>query len=233
VEQELCALAKHYGIWLLPGSLYEHADGVIYNTTPVINPDGIVVARHRKIFPFTPYEVGVAPGNTWTVFDVPGVGRFGVLICYDLWFPETTRSLACMGVEVILHPVLTGTIDRDIEMAIGRASAAQNQLFIFDVNGCGVGGNGQSQVIAPTGEVLYRAGRAEEVIPFEIDLDRVRRGREVGLRGLGQPLKSFRDRTIEFPAYPKTDANMEHLLKLGPLQKQVRGSMVGINPKAD
>lgn len=233
VEQELCALAKHYGIWLLPGSLYEHADGVIYNTTPVINPEGVVLARHRKIFPFTPYEIGVTPGNTWTVFDVPSVGRFGVLICYDMWFPETTRTLACMGVEVILHPVLTGTIDRDIEMAIGRASAAQNQLFVFDVNGCGSGGNGQSQVVAPTGEVLYRAGRADEVIPFEIDLDRVRRGREVGLRGLGQPLKSFRDRTIEFPAYPKTDANMEHLAKLGPLQKQVRGSMVGINPKAD
>jgi len=231
VEQELCALAKLHGVWLLPGSLYEHADGVIYNTTPVIDPNGVVVARHRKIFPFTPYEVGVAPGATWTVFDVPGVARFGVSICYDMWFPETTRTLACMGAEVLLHPSLTGTIDRDVELAIGRATAAQNQMFVVDINGCGVGGNGQSQVIAPTGEVLYRAGRADEVFPIEIDIDRVRRSREVGLRGLGQPLKSFRDRTIEFPAYPKSAANMEHLGQLGPLTKAERGSLAGLYAK--
>ena len=228
VELELCALAKQYGIWLLPGSLYELADGVIYNTTPVINPEGVVVARHRKLFPFTPYEEGVTPGATWVVFDVPAVGRFGVSICYDMWFPETSRTLACMGAEVLLHPSLTGTIDRDIELAIGRATAAQNQMFVFDVNGCGVGGNGQSQVVAPTGEVLYRSGRSPEVVPIEIDLDRVRRSREVGLRGLGQPLKSFRDRTVEFPAYPRSAANMEHLSRLGPLAKPVRGSMAGL-----
>jgi predicted amidohydrolase len=232
-EQELCALAKQYGIWLLPGSLYELADGVIYNTTPVIDPNGVVVTRHRKTFPFTPYEVGVTPGDTWTVFDVPGVGRFGVSICYDRWFPETSRTLACMGAEVLLHPSLTGTIDRDIELSIGRATAAQNQMFVFDINGCGVGGNGQSQVIAPGGEVLYLAGRAEEVIPLEIDLDRVRRSREVGLRGLGQPLKSFRDRTVEFPAYPKSAANLQHLQQLGPLAKPVRGSLAGLQSKVD
>ncbi|MCA8947984.1 MAG: carbon-nitrogen hydrolase family protein [Planctomycetes bacterium] len=230
VEQELCELAKHYGIWLVPGSLYEHAEGgVIYNTTPVIAPDGTVVARHRKLFPFTPYEVGVKAGDTWVVFDVPEVGRFGVSICYDMWFPETSRSLACMGAEVLIHPSLTGTIDRDVELSIGRATAAQNQMFVFDINGCGVGGNGQSQVIAPTGEILYRAGRSEEVIPIEIDLDRVRRSREVGLRGLGQPLKSFRDREIEFPAYPKSEANLQQLQKLGPLAKPQRGSRAGID----
>jgi predicted amidohydrolase len=120
LEAELCELARHYSIWLVPGSLYEHADGVVYNTTPVIDPNGTVVARHRKLFPFTPYEIGVAAGNTWVVFDVPDAGRFGVSICYDMWFPETSRSLACMGAELLIHPSLTGTIDRDIELSIGR-----------------------------------------------------------------------------------------------------------------
>jgi hypothetical protein len=106
-------------------------------------------------------------------------------------------------------------------------------MFVFDVNGCGVGGNGQSQVVAPTGEVLYRAGRSEEVIPIEVDLDRVRRSREVGLRGLGQPLKSFRDRELEVPAYPKNGVNMEHLQRLGPLAKPQRGSRVGIDKHGD
>ncbi len=84
-------------------------------------PDGTVVARHRKIYPFVPYEMNVACGNQHTVFDIPDVGRFGVSICYDMWFPETTRTLAWMGAEVILHPGLTNTIDRDVEISIARA----------------------------------------------------------------------------------------------------------------
>jgi deaminated glutathione amidase len=53
---------------------------------------------------------------------VPQVGRFGLSICYDIWFPETTRQLTSAGVEVLLHPVLTGTTDRDAELAIARAT---------------------------------------------------------------------------------------------------------------
>ncbi len=228
VEAAFCTMARKHSVWLLPGSLYELHEGVIYNTAPVIAPDGSVVARHRKLFPFLPYEAGVRPGDRWVVFDVPEVGRFGVSICYDIWFPETSRTLACLGAEVLLHPVLTGTIDRDVELAIARATAAQNQMFVFDVNGCGAGGNGQSLVVAPTGEVLHQSGRSEDIIPIEIDLSRVRRSRAVGLRGLGQPLKSFRDREVEFPAYPATPENLAELHKLGPLQKPARGSRAGL-----
>jgi predicted amidohydrolase len=134
-----------------------------------------------------------------------------------------------MGAEVLLHPSLTGTIDRDVEMAIARATAAQNQMFVLDTNGCGVGGNGQSLIVAPTGEVLHQAGRAEEVIPIEIDIARVRRSREVGLRGLGQPLKSFRDRRVEFPIYDRTHKVPNFLDTLGPLAKPMRGSLAGLN----
>lgn len=52
---------------------------------------------YRKIFPFTPYETGVTPGAEFCVFDVPDIGRFGVSICYDLWFPEVTRTLTQWG----------------------------------------------------------------------------------------------------------------------------------------
>ncbi len=76
-----------------------------------------------------------------------------------MWFPETSRTLAAMGAEVILHPTLTATIDRDVELAIVRATAAQNQCFVFDINGVGDGGNGRSIVVGPAGDVLYQAGR--------------------------------------------------------------------------
>ena len=94
------------------------------------------------------------------MFDVPDAGRFGVSICYDLWFPETARTLAAMGAEVILHPTLTGTIDRDVELAIVRATAAQNQCFVFGINGFGDCGNGRSIIVGPAGEVLYQGQSA-------------------------------------------------------------------------
>jgi len=215
-------MARRHGIWLIPGSIYEAVGGVIYNTAPVIDPYGHVVARHRKIFPFLPYENGVEAGEEFVVFDVPDVGRFGVSICYDMWFPETSRTLATLGAEVILHPTLTGSIDREVELSIAKATAACNQCFVIDVNGLGDGGNGHSIFVGPAGETLYQAGTAPEVIPLEIDLGRVRRSREVGLRGLGQPLKSFRDRRVEFDVY-RPGQRPEYLKTLGPLQKMRRG----------
>ena len=228
VEQHYQRLAARHEIWLLPGSLYEQTDAGIYNTTPVIDPSGAVIARYRKMFPFMPYETGVEWGTEFCVFDVPEVGRFGVSICYDMWFPETTRTLAAMGAEVLLHPTLTPTMDRDVELSIARATAAMNQMFVVDINGIGDGGNGRSLFVAPTGDVLYQAGSNEELLPIEIDLDRVRRSREVGLKGLGQPLKSFRDRKVEFDVYNRGSPMAEYLNTLGTLEKMARGSKAGI-----
>ena len=225
-EERLSTMAAKHGVWLIPGSLYQLHEDRIYNTAPVIAPDGSVVARYSKMFPFEPYEEGVTKGTGFCTFEVPDIGVFGLSICYDMWFPETTRTLACMGAEVLIHPSLTPTIDRDVELAIGRATAAQNQMFVFDVNGCGAGGNGQTQIIGPAGEVLHLAGRAEETIPIEIDLDRVRRSREVGLRSLGQPLKSFRDRSVDFDVYGRKP---EFLDRLGPLVKPTRRSLAGLS----
>lgn len=228
VEQAYQKIAAKHGIWLVPGSLYEKAADGIYNTAPVIDPSGTVIARYRKMFPFMPYESGVESGTEFCVFDVPDVGRFGVSICYDMWLPETTRTLAAMGAEVIIHPTLTPTIDRDVELSIVRASAATNQCFIIDVNGIGDGGNGRSIFVAPNGDVMYQAGSNEEMLPVEIDLERVQRTREVGLKGLGQPLKSFRDRRVHFSVYDKGNAGFPYLATLGPLEKMARGSLAGI-----
>lgn len=219
-ESRLCEMAASHGLWLIPGSLFELCDGQIFNTSPVIDPAGNVIARFRKLFPFRPYEQGVAAGSEFVVFDVPGAGRIGISICYDMWFPETTRTLAAMGAQVILHPTMTDTIDRDVELAIARASAATNQVYFFDINGVGQGGVGRSIVIDPSGYVLHEASAgAAEIIPIEIDFDRVRRERELGLRGLGQPLKSFRDRGVEFPVYQRGTGADAYLHSLGALCK--------------
>lgn len=182
VENAYCTLAARHKIWLVPGSLYEKTDEGVYNTAPVINPAGEVIARYRKMFPFMPYETGVQSGVDFCVFDVPDAGRFGLSICYDMWFPETSRTLAVMGAEVIIHPTLTPSIDRDVELSIARATAATNQCFVVDINGVGDGGNGRSIFVAPTGDTLYEATGNEEMLPIEIDLERVQRTRESGSR---------------------------------------------------
>ncbi len=223
-EQHFQALAKKHSIWLLPGSVFESAGDAVYNTTPVISPEGEVVARHRKLFPWQPYEQGITAGNQHTVFDIPGIGRFGVLICYDMWFPETVRSLIWQGAEVILHPNLTSTVDRDVELAMIRAHAAQNQCYFFDVNLAGTIGVGESMVAGPGGETIYTAGKGREIIPLTLDLDYLRRVRRNGWQNLGQPLKSFRDSRVSYPQF-EPGAESEALNALGPLHmapKQLR-----------
>lgn len=220
-ESMYCELAGRLGIWLVPGSLYERKDGRIYNTAPVIAPDGSVVARYRKMFPWLPYEKDVAAGGEFVVFDVPGVARFGLSICYDSWFPETTRALAWMGAEVLIHPTMTSTIDRDVELAMVRSSAGTNQCFVIDVNTAGRLGNGRSIVAGPGGEVIHLAGTTREVFPVVLDVAQVGEARRRGWHGLGQPLKSFRDSAVTFPQYAAGAASPA-LDALGPLEMPTR-----------
>ena len=227
-EEAFCRMAEYYKIWLIPGSLFERRGEAIFNTAPVIDPAGHVIARYRKMFPFRPYEHDIEAGTDFVVFDVPQVGRFGLSICYDMWFPETTRQLVAMGAEVILHPSLTDTLDREAELVLARASSITNQCYFFDINGLGDGGSGRSIIVDPTGSVLHQAAAGPELMPIEVDFDQVRRQRAAGMRLLGQPLKSFRDRPVDFPVYQREAVTVEYLNGLGPLQKPERGSRAGL-----
>ncbi|MEP7231317.1 MAG: carbon-nitrogen hydrolase family protein [Ginsengibacter sp.] len=224
VENEFCEIAYKHGIWLIPGTMFQRKEDKIFNTATVINPQGKVAGRYDKLFPFYPYETGVTGGDEFLIFDVPDIGRFGITICYDMWFPETSRTLAVQGVDVILHPTLTGTIDRDIELSIVQATAATNQCYVFDINGLSDGGTGRSIVCGPDGRVLYQASTGEEMIPIEIDIERVDRSRENGILRLGQPLKSFRDRNVDFNIYEK-NKKLPYLDELGALIKPTRMNM--------
>ncbi|WP_323797627.1 carbon-nitrogen hydrolase family protein [Nisaea sp.] len=219
--------ARQHNIWIIPGSMFVREGDHLFNESVVINPQGEIVGRYRKMFPFAPYEHAVTGGDQFLVFDVPDVGRFGLSICYDIWFPETTRQLSAMGAEILLHPVLTATIDRDIELAIARSTAAMFQCYVFDINGLDTGGTGRSCVIGPSGNVIYQAAGQEEIIPIEVDLDMVRRQRATGLRGLGQTLKSFRDRNCTFPVYSE-QYDPRYLDSLGVLTMPVQGTREGI-----
>ncbi|MBK0398232.1 carbon-nitrogen hydrolase family protein [Limibaculum sp. M0105] len=221
LDKEFSQMARDFDIWLLPGSYFEAQDGKVYNMAPVINPSGEIIARYRKIFPFAPYEEGVTAGDQFCVFDVPGVGRLGLSICYDIWFPEVSRTLTSMGAEVLINPVLAHFMDRPADLAVAQATAAMFQSYVFHINGLLAGGNGYSMVYDPAGRVLHQGNVQEEMIMIEVDFDLVRRQRRRGILNMGQPLKSFRDSEIRFPIYePNFDRG--YLDSLGPLEKPAR-----------
>jgi predicted amidohydrolase len=205
-------------LWLIPGSIFERRGQDIYNTAPVINPQGEVIARYRKQYPFLPYEKGVTAGDDFVVFDIPGAGRIGLIICYDMWFPETVRTLAWMGAEAVICPSLTNTIDREVELAIARSNAATNQLYFLNLNSAGRLAVGQTIFVGPDGQIIHQAGVGREIITVEMDFTHVRRVRERGLHGLCQTLKSFRDHQVEFPPYRNAHEDPGEFGKLGPLE---------------
>ena len=219
LTDQLCALARKTGQWLVPGSMFELAGGKLYNTALVISPEGQIVAKYRKMFPWLPYESGTTPGDQFCVFDIPGAGRFGLLICYDMWFPETSRTLAWLGAEVILQPTLTPTSDRELELVMARANALFNQAYFVSINGIGPWGGGRSTLINPDGRVLQEASTNQTFLTEILDLDHTTRTREFGTLGLGQTLKQLRDSGQRFPIYQDGGGLPEGSFQnLGPLK---------------
>jgi len=197
-------LARELGVWLVPGSVWELTDdNRIYNTALVFNPEGERVAKYRKIFPWRPVEP-TERGVDFEVFDIPGYGRVGLSICYDIWFPEHSRHLAWMGADVILNVVLTGTTDREQELSIITANAIMNQVWIASVNAAAPHGRGRSLVVDPNGKVQASSPDAsEEVLTVTIDFDRVEEVRTRGTAGVTYPWAQYRegDPDVPMPLY--------------------------------
>ena len=201
LSDQLCALARKTGQWLVPGSMFELEGDKLFNTALVISPQGEIIAKYRKMFPWLPYESGTTPGNEFCVFDIPDAGRFGLCICYDMWFPEVSRQLVWMGAEVILQPTLTPTSDRELELVMARANAMFNQTYFVSINGIGPWGGGRSTIINPDGRVMQEASTNQTILTEILDLDHTTRTREFGTLGLGQTLKQLRDSGHKFPIY--------------------------------
>jgi hypothetical protein len=121
-------------------------------------------------------------------------------------------------------PTHSAVVGRPLEIVATDARVARGPIL-------------RSIVVDPSGYVLHEAGSASQIIPIEIDFAKVRRERERGLHGLGQPLKSFRDREVDFPVYRRDLETSAYLTALGPLAKpgeradeRVRASGPGGDP---
>ncbi|MEW1821105.1 carbon-nitrogen hydrolase family protein [Arthrobacter sp. NPDC080031] len=201
---ELRQLAADLGIWLVPGSVCERGpEGQLFNTQLVLSPEGDLAGYYRKVFPWRPFEP-YDPGDRFTTVDLEGIGRVGLNICYDAWFPEVTRQLAWMGAEVILNVVKTTTADRKQELVLAKANAIVNQVFMVSVNCAGPTGKGLSLIVDPEGNTIAEADDdAPTLLAAELDLSAVEHVRTHGTENLNRPWSQFRpgEPPIELPIY--------------------------------
>lgn len=214
-EKIFSEFAKNNSIFLIPGTFYEENEEKVFNVAPVYNREGKLIAKAKKIYPWLPYELDVDSSDEICVFNFEDRGNIGIHICYDLWFPETARALAIAGAELIINPTMTPTKDRDIEIVMVQATAAQQQCYYVDINGSGEQGNGKSLICDYEGSIIDYADNKNKILEAEIDFDKVKEARKKGFMGLGQPLKSFRDN----PFNPINYMNKEYLDSLGDLKK--------------
>jgi N-carbamoylputrescine amidase len=197
-------LAAELGV-VIVGSLFERrAAGIYHNTAVVLESDGRLVGRYRKAhipddpayyekFFFTPGDDDLRPIET-------SVGRLGVLVCWDQWYPEAARLMALAGAEMLLYPTAIGrsaedppeeqrrqqdaweTVQRGHAVANGLPVLACNRVgFEADPSGATAGITfwGNSFACGPQGEMLVRAGDAPETLVADIDLARSERVRRM------------------------------------------------------
>jgi len=191
-------LARKYGIVIVASLFERRAPGLYHNTAVVFDSDGSIAGKYRKMhipddpayyekFYFTPGDLGFEPVQT-------SIGKLGVLVCWDQWYPEAARLMALRGAEILIYPTAIGwestdTADekkrqRDAWITVQRGHAIANGLPVVSVNRVGHEPDpsgqtngiqfwGSSFVAGPQGEFLYQAPDATEAAEvIDIDMQR-------------------------------------------------------------
>ena len=191
------ALARELGIVLVTSLFERRAPGLYHNTAVVLEKDGSIAGKYRKMhipddpafyekFYFTPGDLGFEPIQT-------SVGKLGVLVCWDQWYPEAARLMALAGADLLIYPTAIGWDPRDDEaeqqrqldawVTVQRSHAVANGIPVLSANRVGYEGDpssvgagiqfwGSSFVAGPQGELLARGGEGEELLVVDVDLRR-------------------------------------------------------------
>lgn len=208
------SIAKEFGVVLVTSLFEKRAAGLYHNSAFVFEKDGSLAGKYRKMhipddpgfyekFYFTPGDLGYKPIDT-------SVGRLGVLICWDQWFPEAARLMAMKGAEILIYPTAIGWFEDDSNdekdrqksswIDIQRSHAIANGLPVISVNRVGKEHDpsklidgilfwGNSFVCGPQGEFLHECGMDEELAIVKIDKKRTEEVRRMW--------PFFRDRRVD------------------------------------
>ena len=158
--------AKQHGMHVVVG-LVERDQHLIYNTAILLGPDGALIGKYRKVtLPRTEIEAGVTPGTEYPVFTTK-LGRIGIMICYDGFFPEPARQLAVHGAEIIAFPVA------GCNPLLAAARACENHVYIASSTYCDVSLNWMiTGVYDQEGRVIVQAKEWGTLAIADIDLNK-------------------------------------------------------------
>ncbi|MDH5517768.1 MAG: carbon-nitrogen hydrolase [Gammaproteobacteria bacterium] len=196
------ALAKELSLVIVCSLFEKRSAGLYHNTAVVFDKDGSIAGKYRKMhipddpgfyekYYFTPGDLGFSPIQT-------SIGKLGVLICWDQWFPEAARLMALAGAEILLYPTAIGWDPNDSEQeqqrqldawtTIQRSHAIANGLAVASCNRCGDEGNGElstrfwgnSFICGPQGEMLTQAAsNTNEILQYTIELEKTESVRRI------------------------------------------------------
>ncbi len=171
VEETLGALCAEYQVNLVAGSVTNVRRGKTYNTCLVFDRQGRRVAEYDKMHLFLPGGEGnyFTAGDHVGSFTLDGVSC-GVVVCYDLRFPEQPRELAMKGAQILFIPAEWPASRYLHWQVLTRARAIENQIFVVGCNCVGLLGGGHSLAWKPSGEPLGEAGDGEEILMVDCDL---------------------------------------------------------------
>lgn len=179
--ESIAAIAAEVGIAILYG--FPERDGdQVFNSAQLINADGAVLALHRKVHLYGDVDLSsYAPGESFTALtELDGV-RVGIVICYDVEFPETVRALALAGADLVAVPTALMRPYEVVARTLVPARAYENQVYVAYANRSGSEGPltycGRSCVVGPDGADLARAGSGDELLLAEIDPARLAESR--------------------------------------------------------
>lgn len=180
----LSKLAKKHHIHVIGGSIATKKEGRIYNTAIIINANGECVHTYDKIHlvPMLNEPTYLEAGtNKAAVFELSGI-KMGIIICYDLRFPELVRDLALKGAEVLVIPAEWPSARAEHWKVLQQARAIENQFYVLSANSVGSYNGteyaGHSMVIDPWGSIVYEAGTSENTVFCEIDAKKTKQIRE-------------------------------------------------------
>ena len=222
--ERLGALAKRHGVVLVTSLFERRAAGLYHNTAVVFDADGTTAGKYRKMhipddpgfhekFYFTPGDLGFTPIDT-------SVGRLGVLVCWDQWYPEAARLMALAGAELLLYPTAIGWDPNDEQaekdrqrsawIISHRGHAVANGVPVLSCNrigheqsplgAAGIDFWGNSHILGPQGEFLAEAGNEATILMAEVDMARSEHVRRIWpflrdrrIDAYGDLLKRYRD----------------------------------------
>jgi predicted amidohydrolase len=175
--ERLEAECRRLGVHTVCGLLERDGDGV-RNAAVLVGPDGLIGTYRKTHLPFLGVDRFATPGDELDVHETP-LGRIGIEICYDLRFPEVTRTLALRGADLVAHPTNFPMAARVQTELITVARAAENRVYLLTANRVGKERRGEfcgwSQIVDPYGKRLAEAGETEEaLLVADVDVERAR-----------------------------------------------------------